>query len=99
MTVCDVLDQICEDTDQYLYNKQHKIKRDSREAYYAIHSRWLGSNHVNATASEAVMALQMSTYNGEKKAWNWEKYVAQHVKYHIILRNFMEYEQQGLGPE
>ena len=25
---------------------------------------------------EAEMVLQMSTYNGEKKAWNWEKYVA-----------------------
>ena len=42
------------------------------------------------------MALQMLTYNGEKKAWNWEKYVAQHVKYHIILGNLMEYGYQGL---
>ena len=62
---------------------------------YAIHSRWLGPNHVNATASEAMV---MSTNDGEKKAWNWERYVAQHLKYLIILRNFMEYGYQGLDP-
>ena len=40
----------------------------------------------------------MSTYDGEKKAWNWEKYVACHVKCHIILGNLMEYGYQGLDP-
>ena len=40
----------------------------------------------------------MSMYDREKKAWNWEKYVAQHVKYHIILGNLMEYGYQGLDP-
>ena len=68
--VYDILDQICKDTDLYLYVKQHKSKRDSRGAFYAIHSRWLGPNHVNTTASEAEMALQMSKYDGEKRAWN-----------------------------
>ena len=53
-----------------------KFKRDGRGAFYAIHSRWLGPNHVNATASEAEMALQTSTYDGKKKAWNLEKYAA-----------------------
>ena len=64
--VYDILDEICKDTDLHLYVKQHKSKRDGRGAFYAIHSRWLGPNHVNATASEAEMALQMSTYDGER---------------------------------
>ena len=81
-TVYDILDQICKNTDPYPYVKQHKFKRDGRGACYAIHSRWLGSNHVNATASKAEIAL---TYDGEKKAWNLEKYVAKHVKYYIIM--------------
>ena len=54
--------------------------------------------HVNATASEAEMALQMSTYEGEKKAWSCEKYISIHVKYNIILRNLMEHGYQGLNP-
>ena len=44
------------------------------------------------------MALQTLSYNREKKDWNWEKYVAQHVKYHVILKNLMEYGYQGLDP-
>ena len=85
----DILDHIGKDTDLYPYVKQHKSKRDGRGAFY--HSRWLGLNHVNATVSEAEMALQTSTYDGEKRAWNWEKYVARYVKYHIILGDLMEY--------
>ena len=38
-------------------------------------------------------------YDGEKKAWSWEKDVAQHIKYHIILGNLMEYGYHGLDPE
>ena len=68
-----ILDQICKDTDLYPYVKQHKSKKNGRGAFFAIHSKWIGPNHVNAAVSEAKMALQMSTYNGEKKAQNWEK--------------------------
>ena len=95
--VYGILDQICKDAHLYPYVKQYKSKRDGRRASYAILSRWLSLNHVNVTASEAKMALHMSTYDG-KKAWNWEKYVACHVKYHIILGNLMHYGYQGLDP-
>ena len=66
--VYDVLDQICKDTDLYPYVKQHKSKRDGRGTFYAIRSRWLVPNHVNGTASEAEIALQMSMYDREKRA-------------------------------
>ena len=58
--VYDILNQIYKDTDLYPYVKQHKSKRDGRGAFYAIYSRWLVLNHVNVTASEAEMALQMT---------------------------------------
>ena len=93
-----VYDVLCKDTDLYPYVKQHKSKRDGRGVFYAIHSRWLDPNHVNTTASEAEMALHMSMNDGKKRAWNWEKYVASHVKYYIILLNLMEYGYQGLDP-
>ena len=85
--VYDILDQICKDTVLYPYIKQHKAARDRRGAFYAIHSRM--------TAPEAEIALQMSIY-GEKREWNWENYVACHLKYHIILVNLMEYGYQWL---
>ena len=48
------------------------------------------------TASVAKMALQTFTCYREKNIWNWEKYVTQNVKYHIILGSLMEYGYQGL---
>ena len=71
-----ILDQICKYTNVHPSVKQHKSKRDGRVTFYAIHSRWLGQNDVNATASEDELALQMLTHNGEKKTWTWEKYVS-----------------------
>ena len=97
-TVYEILDQIFRDSYLYPYVKQCKSNKDWRGAYYVIHSRWLGLNHVNVTTSEAELALNMAAYYGEKKAWNWEKYVTQHVKYHIILGSLMEYGYQGLNP-
>ena len=41
----------------------------------------------------------MSTYDDEKKAWNWKKYIAWHVKHHIILKNVTEYGYQCLDPK
>ena len=90
------MDQICKDGDLYPYVKQHKSKKDQRGTFYAIYSRWLSPNHVTMIASEAEMALEISMYDGEKRTWNWKKYVAFHVKYHIILENLMEYAYKGL---
>ena len=86
-TVYDILHQICKETDLYPYIKLHKSRRDGRGAYYVIHSMWLGPNSVNATALKAKLALPMSSYDVKKKAWNWEKYDAQRVKYHVTLGN------------
>ena len=38
-TVYNKVDQICKQIDLYPYVKQYKSKRDSRGAFYAIHSR------------------------------------------------------------
>ena len=67
-SVYDILGFICKDTDLYPNVKQNKSKRDGRGVFDATHSRWVGPNHVNATASEAKSILQMSIYDGEKKA-------------------------------
>ena len=81
-SVYDILNQICKDTDLCPYVKQHKLKRDSRGVFTSsISGGW--AQIMSTPASEAEMTL------GEKKAWNWEKYVAQHVKNHIILGNLI----------
>ena len=39
VSVHDILDQICKDTNLYPNVKQHKSKRNGRCAFYAIHFR------------------------------------------------------------
>ena len=96
-SVYDILDWICTDTNLYPYVKQHKAKRGGKGMFYMIHSRWLGPNHINMTASKAMSVLQTSLHDREKKAWNWEKYFVKYVKYQIILGNLMEYGYQCLN--
>ena len=66
-SVYNMLNQIDKDTDLYPYVKQHKSKSNDKGLFYAIHSRWLGPNQVNVTASKAGAALQTSMYNEEKR--------------------------------
>ena len=73
-----------------------RVQEGQQRAIYAIHLKWLGLNHVNITASD-VESWDVCV-SWRKKAWTWEKYVAQHVKYHIILGNLMEYGYQCLDP-
>ena len=87
------MDQPCEDTDLYPHIKNHKFKKDGRGAFYAIHSKWLGPNHVNTTASEAEAALQMSMYDGEMEQG---KVCIPTCQVHIIIENLKEYGYQVL---
>ena len=48
--------------------------------------------------AQTMLMQQHQKLDEEKKAWNWKKYVAQHVKYHNILGNLMEYGYQELDP-
>ena len=60
--VSNILDHICNDTDLHPYVKQHRSKKNGKGALYAIHSRWLGLNHVNTAASEAKKISKPLTY-------------------------------------
>ena len=95
-SVYDIINQIYKDNALYPYVKEHKSKRDGRGASYAFHSRWLSPNHVNPTASEVKMLLQMSTYDGKKKKCNWESMLPHMSRGHIILKNLIECGYQDL---
>ena len=64
MAVYDILNHTCKDTDLSPYVKQQTSIRDSRGAFFAIHSKWLGPNHVRATVSKIVS--DESLFEGEK---------------------------------
>ena len=95
MTIHDIFDQVCNDSDLYPYFKQFKLKYDGRGTFYSIYARQLGTNHANVTASEAEAVLQILTNNSKKKAWNQEKYLSHHLNYHVILENLKKYSYSG----
>ena len=71
--------------------------KDSQETFYAICVRWLRPKYVITVATEAENVFQTSIYDGERKWWNWEKYISNHVKHHVALVNPKNYECQGLN--
>ena len=62
-----------------------KSKRNDRGAFYAIHSNWLGPEHINAMSSAAEAALEAFIYVSGKKAWDLVQYVSKYVKGNFIL--------------
>ena len=42
-------------------------------------------------AAEAKRKLQNSHYDGERKTWDWDKYVALHKEQHAIVESLTDY--------
>jgi hypothetical protein len=49
-------------------------------------------------AARAENKLQTTTYHGEQKRWNFERFVALHVDQHTILKGLMAYGHSGIDP-
>ena len=72
--------------DCWTYVKQGKRGKDGRAAFFALFNHYLGPNNVDSLAHAAERKLQTTTYDGERKRWNFEKYVkVHHVDQHAIL--------------
>ena len=56
-------------------------------AYHTLKNHYLGLNNTNHQANEAEAKLKDSSYHGEKRCWNFEKYVQMHQDQHMILQS------------
>ena len=59
--------------------------------FFDIHKQFLGPDHVARRAADAEGKLQNFHYNGERKIWDWEKYVALHKERHTIMESLTDY--------
>ena len=64
--------------DVFVYVKQRKETQDGWAVFFDVHKHFLGSEHVARQAAEAEEKLQTSHYDGERKTWDWNKYLALH---------------------
>lgn len=94
--VWEILANICRDHSCYTYLKPAQKKRSGRDAYFALYNHFLGPNNVSNMAAMAEDILQNTTYTGEQRRWNFERYVNLHKQQHSILNGLKDHGHAGL---
>ena len=70
--------------------------RDGRKVFMGIWNHYLGVNNVDNMSSAAEAKLRNTFYRGEKRRWDFEKYVRVHKDQHTILEGLVEYGYAGI---
>ena len=71
--------------------------QDDQAVFFNIHKQFLGIDHVARHAAEAERKLQTSHYDGEKKGWDWDKYITLHKEQHAIMESLTDYGYSGMN--
>ena len=61
-----------------------------------LKNQYIGKNNVDNISSRAEAKLKDTSYSGEKRRWNCEKYVKTHVNQHSILTGLSEHGYSGI---
>eukprot|EP00978_Attheya_sp_CCMP212_P004010 scaffold8551_cov59-Attheya_sp.AAC.5 len=85
--VWDLMAGFLRDKECWTYMKPHQRTRDGRGGFLEIWNHYLGPNNAGNMATRAKRTLDSTTYVGEKRRWNFEKFVSVHKKQHTILAN------------
>ena len=64
--------------------------------FFDIHKQFCGPDHVDRQATDAERKLQNSQYDGEKKGWDWDKYVAIHKEEHTMIKSLVHNGYNGM---
>ena len=96
--VWELLSELTRDQDCWSYVRPAQRTRDGRMAFMGLKGHYLGVNNVDNMSSKAERKLQTTTYTGEKRRWNFEKYVKVHIDQHAILEGLREHGYAGIDP-
>ena len=86
------------DKDCWTFMQHATRRRDGRAAFLGLKDHYLGKNNVDNQATIAERRLQTTTYTGEGRRWNFEKYVQTHVNQHQILTDLTRHGYAGIDP-
>ena len=95
--IWEKLSKFTRDQDCWTYVKPAQRTCDGRLAYNGCH--YLGVNNVDNMAMMAEARIRVTTYTGEKRRWNFEKYVKVLVDQHTILDNLTQHGYAGVDPQ
>ena len=74
-----------------------KIKgKNGRQVWRILHNHLLGGDRITTTGSAIVTKLQTFTYDGDRKNFNFDKYVTLHVEQHNLHSDLIEYGVSAL---
>jgi hypothetical protein len=90
------LASICHDKDCWTYIRRYQSTQNGRAAFWALHNHYLGASNVDNMSARAERKLMDTVYNGEKRRWNFEKYVRLHVEQHAVLEDLVQYGYSGI---
>ena len=94
--VWDLIAQLSNDHESWTYIKEAQRTRNGRLAFLNMWSHYLGPSNVDIMANDAERKLATANYVGEKRRWNFEKYVSLHKDQHTVLKGLMEYGYVGI---
>ena len=72
--VWTIISNLCRDEPCWTYVKPSQSARNGRGAFYGLYDQYLGPNNVDNMANMAELKLESSSYHGERRGWNFEKY-------------------------
>ena len=94
--VWELLSNLTRDKDCWTYVRPAQRSRDGRMAFLALKNHFLGANNVDNMSARAERQLRGNPYSGEKRRWNFEKYVKLQKDQHTILEGLMEHGYAGI---
>ena len=83
------------DMSAYIYIKQRKITKDSWAVFFDIHKWFLIPDNMDKQAAESERMLQSMHYNGKKKGWDNDKYVALWKEQNTMMESLANHGYSG----
>jgi hypothetical protein len=96
LQVWELITDICREDDCWSFVKPAQQLRDGRKAYWCLYDHYLGPNNAGNMASWAEREVSDAHYQGEKKRWNFEKYMRTHIDQIYTLSGLTEHGYAGI---
>ena len=94
--VFDKLAEICHTHSCWTYIKPFLCQCNGQSAFLALVNHTLGPTNVDNMAAQVEQKLMNTTYCGETRHWNFERYVTVHQEQHTILEGLMQHGHAGI---
>ena len=94
--VWEIIAQWTRTTECWTYVRPAQRTRDGRLAFKNLKEHYLGPNNVDTQSNTAEHTLQTTTYQGEQRRWNFERYSKLHKDQHAILEGLTEHGYSGI---